>query len=213
MGPRRVGTPVSVGAAAWLLGTAAGETFTAVYDQTVQTGGEVIQARAMVKDDRFRMESTVQGKRTVILRRGAEAYSYLPEQGIAMRLPSLQPTQEPLQDPGAYERYLLQRHAQRGRSETVNGYPTDVYTFEDPQIGGYTTVWVWKGKRLPVRLRQRTPEGEALVEFSNIRLDADIPDEQFELPPNVQVIDASSPEDLQRVMELLQQPSDEPSAP
>ena len=50
-------------------------------------------------------------------------------------------------------------------------------------------MWVWKDKMFPIRFETETSEGKTLIELSNIQLGAAIPDEAFQLPAGVQVMD------------------------
>lgn len=50
-------------------------------------------------------------------------------------------------------------------------------------------VWVWKQKQFPVKITMNGPDGQSVVELSNIQLDASTSDTDFQLPAGVQVMD------------------------
>src|SRR3989338_2368358 len=178
--------------------------FSVTYDQQVTLGHRVMRSKVMVADRRARSESTMEGVEHIILKNDHDIYSYMPKTGVAMRLPSLEPSQGVVEHPEDYLGYLNEHNATLIGSETVNGYACDVYTFVDPTNRAGTTVWVWKEKQFPVKLEQQTPEGTMLLELTNIQLDAHVPDRAFELPSGVQLMDLNAGGmDMGKMMEMM----------
>jgi len=167
------------------------QAFSVSYDQKITKGRQVIDGKMAVKDDLFRMEAIIEGQRTVTIRNREGTYTVMPDQGIAMKIGVLPPSQEPVQGGNEYLGDLQARGATLVGSETVNGYACDMYRYTDPQTGE-TTVWVWKEKQFPVKIVMNGLDGQSTVELSNIRLNASIPDADFQLPPGVQVMDMGS---------------------
>jgi outer membrane lipoprotein-sorting protein len=179
-----------LGILAWV-GVAAGDAsaFSVSYDQKTTHGRDVYQSTMSLKDDRFRMEMTVGGQTSIIIRNAEGTYTVMPSEGMAMKTPNLRAGQRPVRGAGNYAQYLQQQRAERTGSETIDGRACDIYRFSDPEAGGTTTVWVWKDKMFPIRFETETSDGKTLVELSNIQLGAAIPDEAFQLPAGVQVMD------------------------
>lgn len=163
--------------------------FSVSYDQRMTQGRDVYQAKVSMKDQRFRMEMTVAGQQSIIIRNAEGTYTVMPSEGMAMKTPEPRPGQAPVEGAEDYARYLQQRQAVRTGSETIDGYACDIYRYADPESGGTTTVWVWKDKMFPIRFETETSEGKTLTELSNIQLGAAVPDEAFQLPAGVQVMD------------------------
>jgi outer membrane lipoprotein-sorting protein len=157
------------------------------YDQTVTTGGQVIISKVKIKGQRFRAESQIQGMTSIIIRNPSGTYQYLPDQGMAMRLPGLEAWQEASPGTDDYAAYLAGRQATRLRSDTLQGHRCEVYHFTDPS-GIPTTAWVAQDLQFPIRLEQQSPQGLTVAEFRNVQLDAPIPDSAFQLPHGVQVM-------------------------
>lgn len=167
------------------------QAFSVSYDQKITKGRDVISSKVSVKDGLFWMEATVEGQRMVTIRNPEGTYTYIPDQGMVMKLGMLPPSHEPVQGGDDYLGDLRQRGATLVGSETINGYACDLYRYTDPQAGE-TTVWVWKEKQFPVKLVMETPEGTTVVELSNIRLNDAIAESVFQLPAGVPVMDMGS---------------------
>lgn len=166
--------------------------FSASYDQKITRGNQVVTAKVTLRDDRFRMEATVEGGTMVTIRNSEGIYTYMPQEGMAMKLPMLDPSQQPVQNADNYQAYLRQQQAQFIGSEVIKGYSCDVYRFADSMMRGTTTAWVWQEKQFPVRLEIDAPDGKTVIEFANVQLGILAPDSAFQLPPGVQVMDMGS---------------------
>jgi outer membrane lipoprotein-sorting protein len=179
-----------LGVLVWV-GLAAGDAwaFSASYDQKMTQGRDVYQSRVSLKDGLFRMEMTVDGMDSIIIHNADGTFTVMPSEGMAMKTSNLRAGQRPVRGADNYTQYLQQQHAERTGEETVDGRACDIYRFSDPEAGGTTTVWVWKDKMFPIRFETETAEGKTVTELSNIQLGAAIPDEAFQLPAGVQVMD------------------------
>ena len=175
--------------AVWLLTGAEAWAFSAAYDQEITTQGQVIRSKVLLKDEQFRMEFEMGGMPAIVVRSASGVYQYLPNERTAMRLPSSMVPQNPLQDARGYVATNKLDDLQPIRSETINGYPCDVYQFPDPTTGGMTTAWIWEAQRFPVRIEQDTRQGKVTAVLSNIRVGAVIADSVFQLPPGVEIMD------------------------
>ena len=162
--------------------------FSASYDQKMTQGRKVYESKVSLKDALFRMEMTAGGQASIIIHNAEGTYTVMPSEGMAMKT-TLRPGQGPVRGAGNYAQYLQQQHAERIGSETIDGHACDIYRYNDPEDGGITTVWVWKDKMFPVKYEMETTKGKMLVELSNIQLGAAIPDEAFQLPAGIQVMD------------------------
>ena len=165
------------------------EAFSVSYDQKVTQGTQVVNSKVIMKDEMFRVEAMVEGQETVTLRTPKGTYTYLPKEGMAMKVPELSPSQRPVEHADDYQQYLKERQAQRIGAETVDGHPCDIYRFTEPSAGGTVTAWVWTEKQFPVKMEIDAPGGKVLVELTNIQLVIPIADNVFELPAGVQIMD------------------------
>jgi outer membrane lipoprotein-sorting protein len=173
------------------VGVLAGEAsaFSASYDQKMTQGRAVYESKVSLKDELFRMEMTMGGQTSIILHNAEGTYTVMPSEGMAMKTPQLQRGQGPVRGASNYAQYLQQNQAEQIGSETIDGRACDIYRFTDPETGDLTTAWVWKAKMFPIRYETEGAQGKTLVELSNIELGAAIPDEAFQLPDGVQVMD------------------------
>ena len=163
--------------------------FSVSYDQKMTHGRDVYQSKVSIKNQLFRMEMTVGGQASIIIRNAEGTYTVMPSEGMAMKTPQLHPGQGPVQGADDYAQYLQQRQAEKTGSETIDGHDCDIYRYSDPEAGGTTMVWVWKENMFPIRFETDGADGKTLTELSNIELGAAIPDEAFQLPAGVQVMD------------------------
>ena len=168
------------------------QAFSVSYDQKVTRKHEVFTGKVAMKDEMFRMEANVEGKVAITIRNSDGIYTYMPDEGMAMKLPSVDSSQQPVQHAENYKQYLEKVHAEHIGNEIVNGHPCDVYRFNDPSVKGTTTAWVWTEKLFPIKMEIDAPDGKTVVELTNIQIGANIQDSMFRLPPGVQVMDMGS---------------------
>ena len=165
------------------------EAFSVSYDQKTTQGRQVTTGTVSMKDEMFRMETTMNGQMAVTIHNASGTYTYMPTEGMAMKMPELNPSQQPVGHADNYQAYLQERHAERIGTETVDGHACEVYRFPDPASQGTVTAWVWTEKQFPIKLEYDGAQGKMLVEIQNIELGANIPETAFELPAGVQVMD------------------------
>ena len=123
---------------------------------------------------------------------------YMPEQHTAIKQPHIDASVKQIERFGTFETFLSEHQARKVRTETVNGYPSDVYEYEDPD-SGHATVWVWQAHQMPVKFVLDGPEGVVTTEMSNIKLGVPLSDSLFVLPPGVQVMDPSAIPELEQM--------------
>ncbi len=162
--------------------------FTASYDQKVTHPQGVMQSKVWVKDKHMRIEANMEGHEAIMIRNDEGFFNYMPAEGMAMKLPSLSPEQQPIQNIDSYEDYLRTQQARLVRSEKMNGYDCDVSGLADSS-GQPVTTWVWKEKQFPVRVEMKSAEGPVVAELSNIQVGVAINDDRFQLPEGVQLMD------------------------
>ena len=166
-----------------------GFAFQAVFDQEISVGGEQIgKFKIHLKDNKMRVESLGGPVRAILIRNSDGLFNYLPDRNVAARM--TQASHANLADDiPNYMDYLKENNASKLGSETVNGYPCDIYEFFEPISRGKSKAWVWTGKNFPVKIEVDTPQGLTIVTFANIQLDTEIDDELFKVPSSVQIID------------------------
>ena len=74
-------------------------------------------------------------------------------------------------------------------TETVDDKVCLVIEFDDGEV--MVKMWLWKEHGLPVRTESTTDEGTTIYEFKNMDF-SDIPDDIFEIPPDIEIIDMDS---------------------
>ena len=180
-----LGVLVALGVSAAVVAQA--EAFTASYDQTTTMGRQVTNSTVSMKDNKFRMEATMDGQASVTIHNDSGTFLYMPADGMAMKMPAA--SQRPVEHADNYPQYLTERQAEKIGSETVEGHACEIYRFTDPDTGDLVTAWVWIEKQFPIKMEIDGAEGKILVEIQNLQLGAALPDALFELPPDVQVMD------------------------
>src|SRR3989338_5443696 len=139
------------------------QAFSVSYDQKVTRGRESFTGKVAIKDEMFRMEAKVEGKGAITIRNSEGLYTYMPEDGLAMKLPSLDQGQQPVEHADNYQAYLNKLNAEHIGTETINGYACDVYRFKDPALNGITTAWVWKKKSFPIKIETDGSDGKTTI--------------------------------------------------
>lgn len=161
--------------------------FSATYDQKATVGRQVIQSKVSLKDELFRMETTMQGQVSIVIHNADGTFMVMPGEGVAMKT-SLMPGQGAVEGADNYAAYLAKQQAQMTGSETVDGHACDVYHFTS-EAGEATTAWVATDLQFPIKMEIMSREGKVLVELSNVHVGASVPESSFKLPPGVQLMD------------------------
>jgi outer membrane lipoprotein-sorting protein len=187
---------------AWSCLPAVAHGFSGSYDQTVTNAGEVTRAKVIIDGEYFRMESTLMGQVAVFIRNRDGLFHYLPTLGMLTKMPP-QSEEEGmiLKDAADVEAYLQARQGKWVGSESVNGYPCDVYQIVDPKTGGPGKIWIWKPHRFLVKSETTGPSGMTAMELTNIQLGEAVPESTFDLPEGVAVMDGGMLGALQGMFE------------
>jgi outer membrane lipoprotein-sorting protein len=166
-----------------ILGLGAG--ITVKYDMVMTAPGTPTMTQHWwVKQNKVRTEMT-QGGQTMISLIDYDAqtmYVYMPEENMAYKMafnPTTQSAVEEAQSITDYDYDVI-------GTETLDGKVCLVveYTYEQVTV----KAWIWKEHGFPIREEMTTTEGKTVVEFKNIEF-GDIPDDMFELPAGVQIIE------------------------
>ncbi len=190
---------VSVG---MVMGAASAAAHSVSYTQRTTAGGEIIDSYVVVHDDQMRVETTVKGQSTVVIKNSQGTFSYMPAQHMAMKIPDRSSTQQPVEHPDNYLEALARYQAHRVGAETIDGHPCDVYEWTTPE--GTSRVWIWTEQKLPIRVEVKDPQGRMVISIiSDVQLEVPAPASLFELPPGVSVMDTDSL--MQNVQGLMQQ--------
>ncbi len=168
-----------------ILGRAEGIT-SVKYDMLVTSPGvETITTKIWIKNNKMRMEMTVEGQLIVTLL-DMDAYTmylYYPDQNMAMKV-TYEPTESAIEEAQSIPDY----NPTIIGTETMDGKVCLVveYTIE----GQTVKLWIWKDKGFPIRVEMTTTEGKIVIEYKNIEF-IDIPDSMFEVPEGVPITDMS----------------------
>ena len=173
----------------WGLSMGKAQAFSASYTQKVTHKGQTFLSHVMMQEAFFRIEATIEGQTSVIIHNADGVFTYLPQQQMAMKMPALDPSQQPMPGLENYQHYLQDQHAELRGTETIGGRLCDVYHFTELVGKGETTVWVWKEKQFPLRAEIHDKDGITLVEMTDIRVGATPDPAAFQVPAGVQVMD------------------------
>ena len=195
---------VMSGLMAWLMAPALALAFSATYDQRITGDGREIESSVAMKDGQFRVDMTLDGQRMIMLKNAEGLFNVMVEHGMAMKLPQLDKFQGPPEgiDRADYKDFLRERNANKVGSEVVNGYPTDVYEYVDPESSKPVQVWVWTQRAFPVKIEMAGTDGTTVVEIRNIKLDTSIDASIFDLPPGVRVMDMGGFNPMQMMQQM-----------
>ncbi len=155
------------------------------YDVVMESPEQTMEGTMWQKGEKIRMEGEVEGRETVVIMDTQErtVITYLPAEGVAMEvsLDEVREVQESSMKNQATD--LPERNPVTIGRETVNGMDCVVveYTHDDGTTG---KMWIWREHGLPIKFEV----GETVTEARNIDF-GEIPDERFELPAGVEVME------------------------
>ena len=144
-------------------------------------GMPTMTTKMWIKNNKMRMEMTVEGQLVVTLMDmdAHTMYMYYPDQNMAIKM-TYEPTESAIDEAQAIPDYnpTIIGH------ETLDGKVCLVveYTVE----GSTSTVWIWEQHGFPIKIEMVTVEGTVIIEYKNIEF-VDIPDSMFELPEDVEI--------------------------
>jgi outer membrane lipoprotein-sorting protein len=169
------------------------ETRTAMYEQVMRNPdlSEVV-SRFWIKDDMMRVESEADGEKVITIKTKDGLYNYVPSRKMLAKISDYGGTLLPeSESPFGYMEYLRRQNAAPAGAEAVNGYDCDIYEFFDEEMGLEGKAWIWKNTQFPVKIQMETPVGRFQSVFRDIKIGQPVPDSMFELPKDVEYIDAT----------------------
>lgn len=147
-------------------------------------GAPKMTTRVWMEGDKFRYEMSEQGQAMIYLANydTGKAYTYFPDQNMAIEMDISQvpqPDYEDIQDIPGYDYDVI-------GTATVDGKECLVVEYS---YGGVTVKsWIWKEHGFPVKMESTTAEGTTVILYKDIDF-GDIPDDMFELPAGVQIME------------------------
>jgi outer membrane lipoprotein-sorting protein len=144
-----------------------------------------------LKGKKMRMETTVEGQKTVYLMDMNEqlAYLYIPAQNMAMEMNFGEAEESIGESPTEQSGTLMDYSPAIVGSEILNGKSCLVVEYSTE--AGKTKMWIWKDYGFPIKTESTTAQGTYTSEVKNIEF-GDIPDSTFELPAGVQMMEIPS---------------------
>lgn len=136
---------------------------------------------------KMKSETTVQGQTSILIvdQGSGLAYSYMPEQNLAIKMDLGTAPESPLEGTGIIQGY----------DPTVTGTETydgkECLVVEYDAEGVQTKMWLWKEYGFPVKVVTTADGATVTVEYENIDFGA-IPDSVFELPEGVEIMELPS---------------------
>ncbi|KJS12003.1 MAG: hypothetical protein JL56_14035 [Desulfotomaculum sp. BICA1-6] len=146
-------------------------------------GEGTIVTKTWIKKDNVRSEMESPDGTFVTIVKNSEnvAYMYQPEQNTAMKIDMAQ-AQESAPDPTDEMDPVNMKYLGR---ETIDGKICLVY--EVGEANEKNKVWLWEEYGFPVRMETTVDGQKMVIEYRNIEI-GDIPDDKFELPAGVEVM-------------------------
>lgn len=182
--------------ASFVLSPAAALAETVSYTQTVKSSSSPamnMNSSVWIKDDRLRYETTADNIRSVVISRPDGIYSYMPDQNLAIKIPTAEPLNFVfLRSPGNYLNSLSAFGAKKQGTETIGPYVCDVYTYNDQNRDWQVKTWVWQEKKIPVKILIKSPFDTTEIKLDNITVGGRMSDDLFEIPENVRLIDSTN---------------------
>ena len=169
------------------------------FEQVVTISGQEAQVmKVAIKGQKMRMEFGQGGKSVIMIGNPEQKAAYMLTSGEnqALKLPydQFETQKSQARDPGALSKEALS--GQLTGTDTVDGKPCDVYTFSSSLDS--SKVWIWKEKGFPLKA-ELSGSGQSIhIEYRDIKTGG-LPDNLFELPPGVQVVDLGSLPDLKNL--------------
>jgi outer membrane lipoprotein-sorting protein len=162
------------------------------YDQVLTVPGQpTVKFTVWAEGSRFRVEVPT-GELTMIQLIDLDnkiMYMYNPEENMAMEM-DLSGFEGLATEMGAD---ILDYHPTVIGTETLDGMVCQVvaYTYTDLQGGeAKAKQWLWKERGFPIRVETTSQGQTSIMEMKNIEF-GDIPDEMFELPDGVEIMEFS----------------------
>lgn len=185
--------------------------FSVSYDQKVTVENNTVATiKVVVQDEKMWAQSNFNGMETVVLRNESGAYSYIPAQKMATKIPAAMDRPNLTRDLPHFKEFLEKNNGKKIGTEKINNQETDVYQFTEPTLQRDAKAWLWAEKNFPLKIEVPAPEGLTVVELTNIQFDPQMTSDQFQLPKDVQVIDL---ENTQQVMEDMAASQDQVEVP
>lgn len=161
------------------------------YDMVMTVPGMPVHKAGMwFQDERMRMETSVEGRKTVMIYDKDVMYSYDVASNRAMMLrldKNMADTSEKPEAPTKYTEKPKEDWKIIG-TETVDGVKCKVIQGVDKEQGSKFKMWVREDYGLPMRMEIETKDGKQLVmEYKNMKI-GPIADEIFKIPAGVQVM-------------------------
>lgn len=164
--------------------------FSVSYDQTVSVKDKTVATiQVVVQDEQMWAQSTFSGMDTIVLRNKTGAYSYIPAQKMATKIPASMDRPNLTRDLPKFLEFLNKNGGKKIGSEKVGDKNCDIYQFTEPTLQKESKAWVWVEKQFPVKIEVPAPQGVTVVELNNIKFDPAIEPTKFDLPKDVKVID------------------------
>lgn len=166
----------------------------AEYDLSVTPPNQEIQTAHMWwKGDNMKISSSIEtqaGTFNGIYFMNTEtktARIYLPDQNRAIKIDYSKAQKETADSPVEKNQEIQKHDTQILRRETINNKDCVVVQYNTEE-GEEIKVWIWEKHGLPVKTVASTDQGEYVTELNNIEF-GEIPDQEFELPEGIQVIE------------------------
>lgn len=159
------------------------------YDFTIAAKDGNVSGKVWMAGSKVKTEMTAEGRKMITILDGDAAYTYVPEENMAMKIPL--DKAKNFGNPMDYSREAESKPDKVKALETVtyDGARCKVIQVTGPDGREQEKMWIREDYGIPVRVESAGPGGEKTVmEIKNLKVGGQ-PPETFKLPAGVQVQD------------------------
>lgn len=156
------------------------------YDLVISTSEGQLSGKVWMQGDSMKTDMTVSGQRVINIVNGetSEAFVYMPDQNMAMKIPIDQVNDQGGQTPQEVLGEVDPEVYSLGEKVELDGVMCRLITYESPE--GNTKIWVREEYGVPVKIEITAGDVVNTVEYKNLVV-GEIPADTFEIPADVQV--------------------------
>ncbi len=160
------------------------------FEYEMTTGTEKVQGKTWTKGKMMKNEVFMEGQifiNIIDIDKG-EAYTYIPDQNMAMKIKFDKQMAEEFQNPTEYTDNLDPQSLKIVETTTFDGHACTVMVLTNNE--GQEEMKMWVSDEYGIPLRVETTEGgsQTIIEYKNLKVGS-ITDDVFEIPQGVQIIE------------------------
>ena len=163
---------------------------TLTYDQIMTAEGmPTMTMKIYKKGDNLRIETQMQGRTSIIIKKGDKTIMYDPQINFAMDMSGTDEIDAAMlggADPKDKFDNIDKTKVGEGK---VEGEMCDIYEYNDEN--GKYKVWQSRKTKWPIKTEASTPKCEMTIEIKNLEMNKELSDSLFEVPQGVKLMNVS----------------------